>query len=488
MQQRTRIVCTLGPASDSDAVVRALIRAGMDVARLNFSHGDHATHAASIERVRRIAREERAVVALMGDLQGPKIRVGEILRGAIQLLPDAAFTLTTRKIDGLPDTISVDFPDLPQAVRPGNRILLADGLIELQVVAVRGSDVETRVVNGGELRPHQGVNLPGVPLRISALTDKDRADAAFAVEQDLDYLALSFVRRADDVIELKHLIDARGAAIPVVAKIEKPEAMEHIDAILAASDGVMVARGDLGVEASVEQVPIFQKTIIRKANAAGKPVITATQMLESMIENPRPTRAEASDVANAILDGTDAVMLSAETAAGKYPVEAAQMMAHIADAIEASLQFQSCVRKYGNDAMSVTDAIGNATCEIAEQLGAKLIITSTFSGFAARMISRHRPLTRIFAVTSNERTQRRLALVWGIQSTLITPVDTMEKIVMQGIGAVQGQGLAVEGDRVVITGGVPAGISGRTNMIQVRVVGETMSGKFEIYPTKPGSA
>ena len=488
MPQRTRIVCTLGPASDSDAVVRALIRVGMDVARLNFSHGDHATHAACIARVRRIARDERAVVALMGDLQGPKIRVGEISRGAIQLLPDAAFTLTTRKIDGSPDAIGVDFPELPQAVRPGSRILLADGLLELQVVAVRGSDVETRVVNGGELRPHKGVNLPGVPLKISALTDKDRADAAFAVEQDLDYLALSFVRSADDVIELKHLIDARGAAIPVVAKIEKPEAIDHIDAILDASDGVMVARGDLGVEASVEQVPIFQKTIIRKANAAGKPVITATQMLESMIENPRPTRAEASDVANAILDGTDAVMLSGETAMGKYPVEAVQTMAHIAGAIEASLQFESCIRKYGSDAMSVTDAIGNATCEIAEQLGAKLIITSTFSGFAARMISRHRPLTRIFAVTSNEKTQRRLALVWGIQSTLIAQVDTMEQIVMQSIGAVQEQGLAAEGDRVVITGGVPAGISGRTNMIQVRVVGETMSGKFDIYPTKLGSA
>ena len=486
MPQRTRIVCTLGPASDSDEVVRALIRAGMDVARFNFSHGDHATHAVRIERVRRIAREEGAIVALMGDLQGPKIRVGEISRGAIQLLPNAVFSLTTRQIDGSPDAISIDFPELPQAVRPGNRILLADGLMELQVVAVRGSDVETRVVTGGELKPHKGVNLPGVPLKISALTDKDRADAVFAIDQDLDYLALSFVRRADDVIELKQLIDARGAAIPIVAKIEKPEAIEHIDAILAASDGVMVARGDLGVEASVEQVPIFQKMIIRKANAAGKPVITATQMLESMIENPRPTRAEASDVANAILDGTDAVMLSAETAAGKYPVEAAQMMAHIADAIEASLQFQSCIRKYGNDAMSVTDAIGNATCEIAEQLGAKLIIASTFSGFAARMISRHRPMTRIFAVTSSEKTQRRLALVWGIQSTLIAQADTMEKIVMQSIGAVQEQGLAAEGDRVVITGSVPAGIPGRTNMIQVRVVGETMSGKFQVLPAELG--
>jgi len=467
MPQRTRIVCTLGPASDSDEIVRALIRAGMDVARLNFSHGDRATHAARIERVRRIAHEERAVVALLGDLQGPKIRVGAISRGAIQLQPGAAFTLTTRAMDGSADAISVDFPQLPQVVRAGDRVLLADGLMELQVVSAGATDVQTRVVNGGELKPHQGVNLPGVPLKISALTERDRGDAAFAGEQDLDYLALSFVRSADDVIELKRLIDA-----PVVAKIEKPEAIEHIDAILAASDGVMVARGDLGVEASVEQVPIFQKTIIRKANAAGKPVITATQMLESMIENPRPTRAEASDVANAILDGTDAVMLSGETAVGKFPVAAAQMMAQIANTIEASMQFQSCIRKYGGDAMSVTDAIGNATCEIAEQLGAKLIITSTFSGFAARMISRHRPLTPIFAVTSNEKTQRRLALIWGIHSTLIAQADTMERIVAQSIAAAQQEGLVALGDRVVITGGVPAGISGRTNMVQVRVVGE----------------
>jgi pyruvate kinase len=473
MPQRTRIVCTLGPASDSDEIVRALIRAGMDVARLNFSHGDHATHAARIERVRRLAREESAIVALMGDLQGPKIRVGAISRGAIQLTSGASFTLTTRALDGSAEAISVDFPELPQAVRPGDRILLADGLMELQVVATNATDVQTRVITGGELTSHKGVNLPGVPLKISALTEKDRADVAFAVAQDLDYLALSFVRRAEDVIELKRLIDTHGAAIPVVAKIEKPEAMEHIDAILAASDGVMVARGDLGVEAAVEQVPIFQKTIIRKANAAGKPVITATQMLESMIENPRPTRAEASDVANAILDGTDAVMLSGETAAGKYPLLAVQMMAHIADAVESSLQFESCIRKYGGDAMSVTDAIGNATCEIAEQLGAKLIITSTSSGFAARMISRHRPLTPIFAVTANEKTQRRLALVWGIHSTLIAPVDLMEKIVAQSIAAVQQQGLVAKGDRVVITGGVPAGVSGRTNMVQVRVVGET---------------
>ncbi len=472
MVQHTRIVCTLGPASDSDEVLRAMVRAGMDVARLNFSHGDHATHAARIARVRRIAREEDATLALLGDLQGPKIRIGEIAGGAAQLATGATFTLTTRDVPGDAAVARIDFPELPAAVRVGDRILIADGLLELRVLAADATDVQTQVINGGELRPRKGVNLPGVPLKISALTAKDRADVEFAVTQDLDYLALSFVRRAEDVVELKQLIAARAGTIPVIAKIEKPEAMEQIDAILAASDGVMVARGDLGVEVSAEQVPLFQKLIIRKANAQGKPVITATQMLESMIENPRPTRAEASDVANAILDGTDAVMLSAETAVGKYPAQAVAMMARIGDVMEASQQFQACLRKFGDDAMSITDAIGNATCEIAEQLRAKLIVTSTSSGFAARMISRHRPMTPILAVTASEKTQRRLALVWGVHASLIARAETMDGIVQESIAAAEARGLVQPGDLVVITGGVPAGISGRTNMIQVRVVGE----------------
>jgi len=472
MPQRTRIVCTLGPASDSDEVVRALIRAGMDVARLNFSHGDHATHYARIERVRRIARKERAVVALLGDLQGPKIRVGKIARGAIQLVPGAIFTLTTRPVDDSPDTVHVDFADLPRAVQPGSRILLADGAMELRVIATSTTDVETRVVTGGELRSRQGINLPGASLKISALTEKDRADLAFAIEHDLDYIALSFVRCAEDVLGLRRVLETYGATIPIIAKIEKPEALEQIDAILEASDGVMVARGDLGVEVAAEQVPLIQKMIIRKANALGKPVITATQMLESMIEHPRPTRAEASDVANAILDGTDAVMLSGETAVGKYPIEATQTMARIADAVEASRQFEACARKFDVAAMNVTDAIGDATCEIAEQVNARLIITATFSGYTARMISRHRPLTRIFAVTVNEKTQRQLALVWGIHSALIARAETTEDIIAQSLEAAQREGFVQPGDRVVITGGVPAGFAGRTNMIQVRVVGE----------------
>ena len=323
MNQRSRIVCTLGPASDTDDIVRALIRAGMDVARLNFSHGDQAAHAARIERVRRIAAEEKALVALLADLQGPKIRVGSFSGGPIHLTAGATFTLSSKSWRRERKRGERGFSRiLQQAVKPGQRVLLDDGLIELQVTSVAGTEVTTRVITGGDLKPHKGVNLPGVPLKISALTDKDRADLVFAAKQEVDYIALSFVRRPEDVMELKQLLTARGAMIPVIAKIEKLEAIEVIDAILDVSDGVMVARGDLGVEAAPELVPLYQKLIIRKANAVGKPVITATQMLESMINNPRPTRAEASDVANAIFDGTDAVMLSAETAAGKYPVEA----------------------------------------------------------------------------------------------------------------------------------------------------------------------
>ncbi len=472
LKLRTRIVCTLGPASDSDDVVRGMIRNGMDVARLNFSHGDHATHAARIERVFRIAREEQAVVAILADLQGPKLRVGEIAGGPIQLQAGGTFTLTTRRVPGDAAIVSVDFSALPASVHPGDRILLNDGLIELRVLSVDKTDVATQVINGGELSSHKGINLPGVPLEISALTDKDRTDLEFAVEQQVDYIALSFVRRAEDVMELKRLMTRRGAVIPIIAKIEKPEAIQHIDSIVSISDGIMVARGDLGVEAPPEKVPIFQKMIIRKSNIAGKPVITATQMLESMISNPRPTRAEASDVANAILDGTDAVMLSGETAVGKYPVESVEMMARIARESEGNVNFQASWRGTGDGPVSITDAIGTTTCEMARELDARVILTATSSGFTARMISRHRPHTPIFAVTWNEETQRRLALVWGVQSATIPAAPDTEIMIASSIDAAVEKGAVQRGDCVVITAGVPVGIAGRTNMIQVRTVGE----------------
>lgn len=482
MNSRTRIVATLGPASDSDAVVRAMIRAGVDVVRLNFSHGDHAMHAARVERVRRLAAEEDAIVAILGDLQGPKLRVGKIPNGSLTLTPGMTLTLTPSVPAAAASAsarVSVDFPELAGAVRPGDRVLLDDGRIELRVLSIQGSDIVTRVETGGELLSHKGMNLPGVALDVTPLTDKDRTDLVFAVEQGVDYIALSFVRRAEDVSELKRLLAARSAPIPVIAKIERPEALDGIDAILEASDGVMVARGDLGVEIPAEQVPIHQKRIIRKANAAGKPVITATQMLESMIENPRPTRAEASDVANAILDGTDAVMLSGETAIGRYPVLAVEMMTRIAREVEEGLQPEAPPRQplplqSRNGAPSITDAIGTVTCEMAEQLGARVILTATSSGYTARMIARHRPQTPIFAVTWNAETQRRLALVWGAQSEIIPPATSIETMIGASIEAARARGIVRNGDCVVITAGVPVGAPGRTNMVQVRMVREGM--------------
>lgn len=472
MNPRTRIVCTLGPASDTDEIVRAMIRTGVDVMRLNFSHGNHATHLARIERIRRISREENAVVAILADLQGPKLRVGEIAHGPIQLQTGATFTLTTLPVPGDAARVSVDFLALPQSVHAGSQILLNDGLIELRVISTNATDVVTKVISGGELTSRKGINLPGTPLRFSALTDKDRTDLEFAVEHQVDFIALSFVRQAEDVMELKRLLAARGATIPVIPKIEKPEAIRQIDEILDVSDGVMIARGDLGVEVPPEQVPIFQKTIIRKANIVGKPVITATQMLESMIQNPRPTRAEASDVANAILDGTDAVMLSGETAVGHYPVQAVEMMARIARESEENVEFHRVWANTVDGKGNITDAIGAMTCEVARKLSARVILTATSSGFTARMISRHRPRTPIFAVTWNQETQRRLALVWGLQSAIIQPAANTEVMIASAIEAALDAGIVRKGDCVVVTAGVPVGVAGRTNMVQVRTVGE----------------
>lgn len=467
--RRTRIVCTLGPASDAENILRDMLRAGMDVARLNFSHGDHATHAARIEQVRRIARTEKVNVAILADLQGPKIRVGEIAGGAIELRTGARMVLTTRAANGAENIFSVDLPTFPLLVEIGQQILLDDGLIEIKVEEKNSTDVIAQVISGGELRSHKGVNVPGRMSNLPALTQKDRADLAFALELKVDYIAQSFVRRAEDVSELKRAMKQFGAETPVIAKIERVEAVENIASILEVSDGVMVARGDLGVEAPPEQVPYFQKTIIQQANRVGKPVITATQMLESMIEHLRPTRAEASDVANAILDGSDAVMLSAETAVGKYPVETVQMMARIAESTDAHVPFRDFVAS-GEKALSVTDAIGNATCEIAMQIGARAIITATYSGFTARMIARNRPAIPIFAVSANEATLRRLALVWGVRAAQMEEPGTLDEMVAVVIQVAQKNGIVQKGDWVVVTAGAPVRAPGRTNMVQVQMV------------------
>src|SRR5580693_2645119 len=385
--RRAKIICTIGPACHSEAAMRDLLRLGMDVARLNFSHGTHEEHAHNIERLRRAAEKESRTVCILQDLQGPKIRTGRLERHEPILLESGSTVIITpRDVPGTPTCISTTFPDLAKELAPGARILLRDGLIELRVRTMRGKDVVCDVLNGGMLGEHKGINLPGIALSIPAMTDKDRKDLEFGLTHGVDAVALSFVRSAADVRTVKQIIAARGSNTPVIAKLEKPQAIDHLEEILEAADGVMVARGDLGVEVAPEKVPVIQKQVIRRAAAWRKPVITATQMLESMIENPRPTRAEASDVANAIFDGSDAVMLSAETATGKYPVEAVSMMARIIEDAEANITDfprPSSVQ----ERLKVAETVAELVCHASRELHMKLIAVFTHSGFTARLVS-----------------------------------------------------------------------------------------------------
>jgi len=466
---RTKIVCTLGPACDAPGVLREMIHAGMDVARINFSHGDYAAHARRMAEVRRIAQAERRTLAILCDLQGPKLRVGDIAGGAVDVPQDSLVTLTTRPVPGNAGEVHLPHPDLVAEVQPDQRLLLDDGVLELRVESKTGSDLICRVMVGGKLGSHKGVSAPGAPLSMSSLTDKDRADLRFIVEQQADYVALSFVRRAADVRELRALIESLGAHIPIVAKIEKAEALNAFDEILEATDVVMVARGDLGVETPPEQVPIHQKRILRACNRAGKPAITATQMLQSMLDNPRPTRAEASDVANAVFDGTDAVMLSGETASGHYPVEAVQMMDKVTTMAEEHLDCAEWMRRL-SEAHSPSEAIARATVEIALELGAAAIITSTMSGHTARMVARYRPCMPIIAATPNPAVWRRKALVWGVAPLLVPEYATTDEMIEYTTRAAREAGLVRAGDCVVITAGIPVGGEGRTNMLKVHVI------------------
>jgi pyruvate kinase len=467
---RTRIVCTIGPASEDAERVRALIHAGMNVARINFSHGTLEDHARRVEIIRAVAAQENAIIAILGDLSGPKLRVGDLPNNSFILRPGETVKFSLGK-DAQPFTIPLDFPFLGDSLHPGDHILMDDGTREVRVLSADAHEIVAQVITGGELKSHKGVNLPNAVLPIPSLTDKDRENAVWAIQHDLDFLALSFVRRAADVIELRQLTREHSAQIPIISKIEKPEAVQDIDAILQQSDGVMVARGDLGVEMPAEQVPITQKMIIHKANSLGIPVITATQMLESMMENPRPTRAEASDVANAVLDGSDAVMLSGETAVGNHPVEATEVMARIAEYTERFMQQEHFNRPtLLLKGQTVTDAIGESTVALAMDLNAKLIITLTSSGYTARMVSRHRPVVPILAVTIEERVRRRLALVWGVQSACVREHRELEQLVQDALRIALEKNLGEPGDRVVITAGVPTGISGATNMVQVRTL------------------
>ena len=467
--RKTKIIATLGPASASDAVIERLILAGVDVFRLNFSHGSNDMKREIIGTVRRLSAAAGRQIGILADLQGPKIRTGRMEGGALPLAKGDLLDITINDVLGKRGLISTVYQALPHDVRPGSRILMDDGLIELKVQSISGTTVHCTVVEGGILKDLKGINLPGVDVSSPSLTDKDRQDLEFCLEMGVDFIALSFVRQSEDVDELKRLIFERGLDTPVVAKIEKPEALRNFAAILKSADAVMVARGDLGVEIAAEKVPLIQKKIIRACNMAGKPVITATQMLESMINHPRPTRAETSDVANAIMDGTDAVMLSGETASGQFPVEAVRTMVKIALDVERSELKRAAVRQENHNG-NISEAVAEAACNAAFTLKAKAVVVFTQSGSTARLISKYRPPLPIIAFSSVAETRRRLALSWGVHAWPIGSVGGTDQQIAVVEQMLLGAGLK-KGDLVVITIGVPVEARGSTNLMKVHKLG-----------------
>lgn len=477
MERQTKIVCTIGPATDSPEMIRRLIEAGMNVARLNFSHSTHEQHGRVIRSIREISAELAVPVAILQDLSGPKIRTGNMASGSVAVLTDGAeFTLVNKEIPGDEHHVSATyFNTLAEKLKPGDSLFLADGSIQLKVIGVDATGIRCEVISGGELPSRQGINVPGVPLGIPAVTQKDMADLEFGMDEGVDFVALSFVQQAFDLASVKDAIKRRSLDMPVIAKIEKHEALDNIDEIIDAAEGIMIARGDLGIEIPLEEVPVMQKMIINKAGIKGKPVITATQMLESMIENARPTRAEVTDVANAIFDGTDAVMLSGETAIGKYPLQAVEMMNRIALSTEEVLPYEDILRQR-RAAMSNTipDAISHAACYTALDINAKAIICCTQSGYTARMVAKYRPRPMIIAVTPQETTYRRLALSWSTLPLKTVQTENTDDMIEKAISAAKEAGLVAAGDNVVITAGVPAGthigLSGRTNIIKAEVI------------------
>ncbi len=466
MIPKTKIVCTIGPSSNSPDILRRLIEAGMSVARLNFSHGTHEEHGNMIDTIRGLSDALNTPVAILQDLCGPKIRVGEIPEPGLRIEPGQTLYLTSRDVMGTAERVSVSYPDLHQEVRPGDAILLADGMMELVVKETLFDEIRCEVITGGILSSHKGVNLPSGTIKVKALTDKDRVDLAFGLEKGVDFVALSFVRRADDIRELKEIIAAAGKDTPVIAKIEKHEALTHMDEIMAACDGIMVARGDLGVEIPLEKVPGIQKQLVNAANAKGKPVIIATQMLRSMVKAPRPTRAEATDVANAVLDGADAIMLSEESASGEFPVEAVRFMVRIVSSAESNFpheRFLAMVPK-----KDVSESVAHASCVLANHLDAAAIVATTRSGFTAMQISRFRPGCRLIALSPEPATIRRLALFWGCMPNYVEETrNTDERIEKAAVSAI-GTGNVSRGDLVIITTGHPVWAAGTTNMMRVK--------------------
>jgi pyruvate kinase len=467
--RRAKIVCTLGPASREPGVIGDLIDEGMNVARINFSHGDRETHAATIRAVRAEADKRGVPVAILQDLQGPKIRVGRFTEGQVELEPGADFTITTRAVPGSVEVVSTTYEGLPRDVKPGDVLLLDDGLLSLEVERVDGEEVSTRVLIGGVLKNNKGINLPGVKVSAPALTDKDRADLAFGLELGVDFIALSFVRSPEDVREAVRLARLPGSErhVPIIAKIEKPEAVDRLEDIIDVADGVMVARGDLGVEIGAEKVPLVQKRAIGETNQRGKIVITATQMLESMVSNPRPTRAEASDVANAVLDGTDALMLSGETAAGRYPLLAVRTMARIIEEIESSSLYWERFDDTQLDMRDMVNAVAKSSVVAARQMGASVIACATESGGIARLMSDYRPHCPLVAFTSRPEVYRRLALYWGVLPRLAEPAPSFDDTLVRVNDSLLADGLCKRGDLVVLTMAVPFGLGLSANTLHL---------------------
>lgn len=470
--RRAKIVCTLGPATDNDETIRTLIAAGMDVARLNMSHGDHASHELAYRRVRRIAQEMGRAIGVFADLQGPKIRTGTFAAGPVTLAPGDRFTLTTRDVPGDAHEVGTTYAGLPGDVRPGDVVLIDDGKVSLRALSVTDTDVLTETVVGGVISNHKGINLPGVAVQVPALSEKDRDDLRWALRIGVDFVALSFVRTARDLADVHDVMDEVGVRVPTIAKIEKPQAVDNLREITECFDGLMVARGDLGVELPLEQVPLVQKRAIELARRAAKPVIVATQVFESMIVNPTPTRAEASDCANAVLDGADAIMLSGETSVGAWPREAVAIMAKVIENTEQ--HGLARIPPLGNAPHTIGGAVTAAAAEIGDLVGARYLVTFTQGGDSARRMSRLRSSRPMLAFTPLSSTQRQLALSWGIEAVLVDPVRHTDEMVAQVERNLVETGRAAEGDLVIIAAGSPPGLPGSTNALRVHRVGDAV--------------
>lgn len=470
--RKTKIVCTMGPATEDDSVLEQLITGGMDVARLNFSHGTHEIHKKTMDRIKRLREKAGIPVAILLDTKGPEIRLGNFKDGFAELMSGQLFTLKAHEIEGNAAEASITYADLYKDINENTRILIDDGLVEMSVERIEDTDIVCRVINGGRVSDKKGINVPGVELSMPYVSEIDKKDILFGIEQDVDFIAASFVRQAADVIQIRKILNENGGEdIKIISKIENGQGVKNIDEIIENSDGIMVARGDMGVEIPGEDVPVIQKMIIKKVYKMGKQVITATQMLDSMMKNPRPTRAETADVANAIYDGTSAIMLSGETAAGAYPVEALRTMVRIAERTQEDIDYR---KRFFNDERSVnpdiTDAICHATCTTALDINAKAIITVTMTGRSARMISRYRPESDVLGCTTNERVSRQLSLCWGVHPVKVNEKQEVFGLFEHAVEVCKNQGFLEEKDVVVITSGVPIGFTGTTNMIKVQVV------------------